>query len=168
VSRSGKISTLAVLPAQPATITPEAAAALGLDPCVGGVSYAFEAVPTDVEVGQDGFLYVTVLPGGPESAALGARGKVYKVNPWNGRVKEIASGLLGATNLALSGGRIYVTEFFAGRIARVTHGKVGEFLSLPGVVSIEAGPRGSLYAGTGLSGAPSVVRIEARSKGWKS
>ncbi len=168
ISRSGRISTLAVLPAQPSTITPAAAAELGLDPCVGGVSYAFEAVPTDVEVGRDGFLYVTVLPGGPESAALGARGKVYRVNPWNGRLREVASGLLGATNLALSEGRIYVAEFFAGRVALVRHGKVREFLSLPGVVSIEAGPHGSLYAGTGLSGPPSVVRIDTHSRGWRS
>lgn len=166
VSNDGTISTLAVLPAQPATITAEAAQAFHLPDCVIGVSYAFESVPTDVEVGEDGFLYVTVLPGGPEDASLGARGKVYRVNPWNGKAKEIASGLLGATNLAISHGSIYVTEFFAGRVSRISHGKVTAFLDLPGAVSIEAGRRGALYVGTGLAGPPSVVRVDT-TKGWR-
>ncbi len=55
-------------------VTKESAAALELPDCVVGVTYAFEPVPTDVEVGKDGYLYVTTLPGGPESPALGARG----------------------------------------------------------------------------------------------
>lgn len=166
VSRSGRISTVAVLPAQPATITAQAAAAFGLPDCVVGVTYAFESVPTDVEVGPDGQLYVTTLPGGPEDASLGARGSVYRVDPRSGRTKLVATGLLGATNLALSRGRIYVTEFFAGRVSVIRNGKVGEFLYLPGAVSIEAGPGGSLYAGTGLAGPPSVVRIDT-AKGWR-
>lgn len=166
VSNSGKISTLAVLPAQPATITAEAAKAFHLPDCVIGVSYAFESVPTDVEVGGDGFLYVTVLPGGPEDASLGARGKVYRVNPWNGKVKEIASGLVGATNLAVSDGKIYVTEFFAGRVSRISHGRVSAFLDLPGAVSVEAGRKGVLYVGTGLAGPPSVVRVDT-TRGWR-
>jgi hypothetical protein len=167
VTNSGRISTLAVLPAQPATITPEIAAGLGvpgLAEC-GTFRYDFEAVPTDVEVGKDGFLYVTVLPGGPESAALGARGKVYRVNPWNGKVTLVASGLLGATNLAIWRGDIYVTELFAGRVSRVRHGGVTKFLDLPGALSIESGPRG-LYVGTGVTGPSSVVRIDL-SKGWR-
>lgn len=167
VSNTGVVSTLAVLPAQPATITAEAADALQLPACVAGVSYAFESVPTDVEVGGDGFLYVTTLPGGPENAVLGARGKVYRVNPWNGSVTQVASGLLGATNLAISHGKLYVTEFFAGRISLVKHGAVREYLALPGALSIEAGPHGSLYVGTGLAGPSSVVRVETTSGGWR-
>jgi len=166
VSRTGKVSTLAVLPAQPTRITAEAAAKFGLADCVVGVEYRFEAVPTDVEVGRDGQLYVTTLPGGPEDPSLGARGKVYRVNPWTGKVKQIASGLLGATNLAIADGRIYVAELFGGRIALVKHGRVSEYVSLPGALSVEAGPRGTLYAGTGITGPPSVVKITT-GKGWK-
>ncbi len=166
VSRTGKVSTLAVLPSQPALITAEAAANFGLDDCVVGVKYNFEAVPTDVEVGRDGHLYVTTLPGGPEDPSLGARGKVYRVNPWTGKLKQVASGLLGATNLAISDGKIYVAELFGGRVALVRHGRVSEYVSLPGALSVEAGPRGTLYAGTGITGPPSVVKITT-GKGWK-
>lgn len=167
VSRSGKISTLAVFPAQPAKITAEAASSLGLPNCVVGVTYKFEAVPTDVEVGENGFLYVTTLPGGPEDPSLGARGKVFRVNPWNGKVKEIAGGLLGPTNLAISGGRIYVAELFAGRISLIKHGSVTEYLPLPGALAIEAGRHGTLYAASGITGAPSIVRIDTH-KGWQA
>ncbi len=166
ISRSGKISTLAVLPAQPAKITAAAAGALGLADCVVGVTYKFEAVPTDVEVGGDGYLYVTTLPGGPEDPSLGARGKVYRVNPWNGKVKEVATGLLGPTNLAISGGKLYVAEAFAGRISVIRHGHVSAYLPLPGALAIEAGHGGTLYAATGIFGPPSVVRIDTR-KGWR-
>ena len=74
--RSGEISTLAVLPPRPVVIPetaarPEAEGGLGVPACVAGYEYAFEPVPTDVEIGQDGWLYVTSLPGGPESPALG-------------------------------------------------------------------------------------------------
>ncbi len=167
VTNKGKISTLAVLPAHPITITADIAKAFGLADCVVGVSYAFESVPTDVEVGPDGFLYVTTLPGGPEDASLGARGKVFRVNPRNGHAKVVASGLLGATNLALSGGRIYVTELFGGRISEIRHGRVSAFLTLPGALAIEAGPHGKLYAATGITGPASIVRVDPHGKGWR-
>lgn len=167
VNRAGKVSTLAVLPSQPARITQAAATELELDNCVVGVKYRFEPVPTDIEVGRDGYLYVTTLPGGPETAALGARGKVYRVNPWNGRVKQVASGLLGATNLAISDGRIYVTELYAGRISLIKHGKVSTYVDLPAALSVEAGPRGTLYASSGAFGPGSIVKITTTGKGWK-
>ncbi|MGV8908413.1 MAG: ScyD/ScyE family protein [Propionicimonas sp.] len=166
ISPSGKISTLAVFPAQPSKITAEAASSLGLASCVVGVTYKFEAVPTDVEVGKDGYLYVTTLPGGPEDPSLGARGKVYKVNPWSGKVWAVAAGLLGPTNLAISGGKLYVAEAFAGRISMIKHGVVSEFLPLPGALAIEAGHDGTLYAATGIFGPPSIVKINTH-KGWR-
>jgi hypothetical protein len=166
VSAAGVVSTLAVLPPQPTTITAAAATAFGLDDCAVGVSYAFEAVPTDVEMGADGFLYVTTLPGGPEDATLGARGSVYRVNPRNGHVKKVASGFVGATNLAILDGRIYVSELFAGRISRVSHGTATSYIDLPGALALEAGPKGSLYAATGITGAPSVVRIDLARVRW--
>ncbi len=170
VSHKGKLRTLAVLPPQPAQISAEAAAALGLPDCVAGVTYAFESVPTDVEVGRDGFLYVTTLPGGPESAALGARGKLWKVNPRTGRATELASGFLGATNLALgSHGRIYVAELFGGKISVVKGSKKTDFVSLPGVVAVETDRRGQLWAATlGNEDPPApgtIVKIDVKHTG---
>ena len=84
-----------------------------------------------------------------ETPALGARGKLYRVNPWTGRAKVVADGFLGATNLALGRhGRLYVAELFGGIITKVKHGRKSTFVTLPGVVAVESGPDGSLWAGT--------------------
>jgi sugar lactone lactonase YvrE len=147
VDAQGKISTVAVLPPQPVKITKAAAAANKLPSCLVGATYAFEPVPTDVEVGPHGLLYVTTLPGGPEDPSLGARGSVYVVNGYTGQSVRIATGFAGATNLALVGRTIYVTELFGGRISTVSHGKPRPYLSLPGALSVEYG-HGHLYAGT--------------------
>lgn len=167
VNKAGKVSTLSVLPRHPLKLTAGIAAGLGLGDCVVGATYNFEAVPTDVEVGRDGYLYVTTLAGGPEDPSLGARSKVFRVNPWNGRSRQIASGLLGATNLAIGhGGKLYVAELFAGRISLVKHGRVSEYLSLPGALALESGKDGTLYAATGITGPPTIVKISTR-KGWR-
>src|SRR5689334_21287624 len=65
VNRWGKVSLLKVLPPQPVKITAKLADVFKAPDCVG-VTYNFEPVPTDVEQGRDGRLYVTTLPGGPE------------------------------------------------------------------------------------------------------
>jgi hypothetical protein len=168
VTNSGSISTLAVLPSQPLTITAAMATAMQLPQCAG-ITYRFEAVPTDVEVRGD-YLYVTTLPGGPEDPSLGARGKVYRVNPRTGDVKEIASGLLGATNLAFKGGKIYVAELFGGQISVIRHGKPSKYMDLPGVVAVETDPHGTLWAATlGNEDPPApgtlvkIVRVRANS-----
>jgi hypothetical protein len=149
VSRKGKVSTLAVLPRQPLKITAAIASGLGLPDCAIGVTYNFESVPTDVEVGRGGWLYVTTLAGGPEDPSFGARSKVYRVNPHNGHVTRIASGLAGATNLAIGRhGQIYVTELFAGRISVLKNGKPQTFVKLANALSVEAARDGSLWAGT--------------------
>lgn len=149
VDRWGHISTLAVLPAQPLKITADMAEAQGLPSCVAGVTYAFEPVPTDVEVGRDGKLYVTTLPGGPEDPTLGPRGKLWKVDPSTGRFRVVAGGFLGATNLAIGRhGDVYVAELFGGGISVVRHGATCGFIRLPGVVAVESGPGGALWAAT--------------------
>ena len=122
VSDRGRVRAVAVLPAQPVRVTAEAAAANGLPDCAVGLTYWFEPVPTDVEVGPWGQLYVSTLPGGPEDDSLGARGAVYRVNPWTGSARQVASDLLGATNVAVSPrGDVYVAELFGGKISRATH-----------------------------------------------
>lgn len=149
IGNDGSVRTLAVLPPQPVTLTADMVAALGLPDCVAGVTYAFEPVPTDVEVGKDGWLYVSTLPGGPESPVLGARGSVYKVDPSTGAVRKVAGGFLGATNLALgSHGEIYVAELFAGQVSVVRHGMAQPYVSLPGVVAVETAATGVVWAAT--------------------
>lgn len=167
VSKSGRIKTLAVLPPQPAKITQAFADKYKLPDCVVGVTYAFEPVPTDVEVGRDGHLYVTTLPGGDEGPELGARGKVWRVNPHTGRAGVVATGFLGATNLALGKhGRIYVAELFGGQISVVRHGKPKPYLALPGVVAVETSASGQLWAATlGNEDPPAPGTIVKISKG---
>ena len=126
-------------------------------PSCAGETYAFESVPTDVErVGRA--LYVTTLPGGPESPALGARGSVYKIQ--RGVARKVAGGFLGATNLDVIRGRIYVSELFAGKITKL--GKGGRFTryNVPGAVAVEA-TRKHLYIGAmgmGPSAPGQVIR----------
>ncbi len=165
VSRSGEVSTLAVLPPRPVTVTDDIRKALALPECTVGFVYNLEPVPTDVEVGPDGMLYVSSLPGGPEDGSLGARGAVFRVNPWDGGVKEIATGFVGAVDLAVDDdGTIYVAEMFGGRITKVGHhgNRTVADVDAPGAVEYA---NGTLYvtAGNGFLafGQPlaSVVRI---------
>ncbi len=170
VDAKGHVSLLALLPRQPTVVTADIAAGLGLPDCVVGVTYNFEPVPTDVEVGKHGALYVSLLPGGPEDPSLGARGSVYRVNAWSGHSTRLATGFLGATNVALGpDGTIYVAELFAGRISTIHHGQPRPYVDLPGALSVEWGA-GHLYAGTlaptdeqhNPTGPGSVVRIDRR------
>lgn len=148
VDRHGRISVIAVLPPQPIMVTAEMAAAAGLPPCVAGVTYAFEPVPTDVERGERGMLWVSTLPGGPEDPSLGARGSVYMVNPWNHSSTRRATGFLGATDLALgSHGAIYVTELFAGKVSKLQNGRITTAAEISSPLSVEAWG-GYLYVGS--------------------
>jgi hypothetical protein len=140
VDARGRVSTLAVLRPQPVKITKELAE--GLPDCVIGITYKFEPVPTDVEVGAHGRLYVSTLQGG-----AGGSGGVYRVSAKSGHLNRIASGFAGATNLAVYRGKIYVADLFANQISTVKNGKPKPYVTLNGALSVESG-RGHLYAGT--------------------
>lgn len=117
VGLDGSVTTVAVLPpTAPVMVSAEMIAGFGWPACAGGHGYAFEPVPTDVEVGPGGWLYVTSLPGGPEDASLGARGSIVKINPATGEIVTVATGLVGATGLAIDNitGTIAVSEMFGG------------------------------------------------------
>jgi len=159
VGPHGRVTTVAVLPPVPAKVTADAAATLGLPDCVVGHTYYFEAVPTDVEVGPGGWLYVSELPGGPEDPSLGARGAVVRIDPTTGAVQRLAKGFLGATNLAVTPtGRIFVTELFGNRIATVKDGKAVPFVDLDQPAALEWA-RGKLYASSGALSNGSIVTI---------
>ena len=120
--RTGEISTVALLPARPVQITADQAAALEIPACAG-VTYTFESVPTDIEVGPDGWLYVASLPGGPEDDSLGARGAVFRVNPTTGQTQVYVEGLLSPTGIALDGdGNLYIASLFGAGVYKVPAG----------------------------------------------
>jgi hypothetical protein len=119
VDHRGKVRTVAVLPPQPAVITAEAAAVSQFPECSVGETYWFEPVPTDVEVGPLGVLYVSLLPGGPEDPSMGPRGSVVAVSPWSGRSHTVAKNLFAPTGIAVDKwGTLYVAELFGGQITK--------------------------------------------------
>jgi hypothetical protein len=143
VDKWGHISVLSVLPPQPEKITAAVAAANQLPSCMVGLTYNAEPVPTDVEVGPHGQLFVTTLPG----ALDGAFGSVYAIGPHGISIK-VAGGLTEATNLAIDPvGHIYVAELGSGQIAEIVNGKPYPVISLPDVAAVEWA-NGHLYAST--------------------
>lgn len=121
--KDGVVDTVAVLPPQPLTVPAELAKGFGLPDCVVDHDYNFEPVPTDVEMGPDGMLYVTTLPGGPEDPSLGARAAVHRIDPATGDVETLVTGLMSATGLAVApNGDMYVGELFRNRIAKIADG----------------------------------------------
>ncbi|MFC6451388.1 ScyD/ScyE family protein [Cellulomonas gelida] len=163
VDRRGTVRTVAVLPPLEVTVTAEAADTFGLPDCVVGESYGFEPVPTDVEVGRHGALYVTTLPGGPEDGSLGANGALHRIDPRTGRITTLATGFAGATGVALDpSGNAYVAELQGNEVSVVTRwGKVrvlGAFTQPAGV----EWANGTLYVSTDVFGDGSIVAAKVR------
>jgi hypothetical protein len=146
VSPSGHVSTVAVLPAIPFTMTSAAVTSLGIPTCFVGTTYYFEPVPT-IERGPDGRLYVTSLPGGPEGTQLGARGSVFAVSPFG------AHGHHGLPGHGSYGGHGFSRSHAAGRASLPAHHHGGSWISAPeqvvtGLVEptgLAISPRGTLY-----------------------
>lgn len=161
LSASGELSTVAALKPVKVKITKKMAKALKLPDCVVGKKYALEAVPTDIEYGPDGQLYVTSLPGGPEDGSLGANGRVLRIDPATGKVRTVVRNLLTPTGLAVTAsGDIYVAQLFRGVISKVRagSGKARTYLRLPFPAAIEATP-------TGLLATHNAVPMGTRPKG---
>ena len=108
------------------------------DVCIGE-KFASNPVPTDVEVGPDGYLYVSTLPGFPE---LPGYARVFKVHPYSGEYSTVARGLTGATDLAVADdGTIYVSELFAFQVSAIAPdgGPVSStFVDCPTAVEIDS------------------------------
>jgi hypothetical protein len=145
ISPSGVFSTVAAIKPVKIKVTAHVAAANHLPRCTIGKKYASEAVPTDIEVGPDGQLYVTSLPGGPEDAGL--RGRVLKIDPVSGKVSTVVRGLLSPTGVAVApNGDIYVAQLFRGVISKIRAGssKVRTFVKVPFPAAVEVTPTGLL------------------------
>jgi DNA-binding beta-propeller fold protein YncE len=108
------------------------------DSCIGKL-YASNPVPTDVEIGPDGYLYVSTLPGFPE---LPGYARVFKVDAGDGSYSTAARGLTGATDLAVAAdGTIYVSELFAFQVSAIAPdgGPVSStFVDCPVAVEIDS------------------------------
>ncbi|WP_323961269.1 ScyD/ScyE family protein [Arthrobacter sp. JZ12] len=174
VDRWGNVSTVAVLPAIPVTVTEEIAAAAGMDNCAVGATYYLEPVPTDLELGHRKMLHVSSLPGGPEDPSLGALGSVFTVNPWSGETRQTVTGLVSPTGLAIDQrGNLYVAELFANRISVVPRGASGASVlyeaNQPAEVELKDGS--TLYATTDVLGpenlppAGKIIKIEIHKRG---
>ncbi|WP_108719571.1 ScyD/ScyE family protein [Miniimonas sp. S16] len=154
----GKVKPLWVLPPSPHVVTAEIAAALGAPDCVVGKEFLAEGVPTDIELGGDGMLYVTSLPGAPGESIPGAA-TVYKVNPISGRASVAVSGLFSASGLAIGrDGTGYVAEIFPGTVSSARSGAApSPFLTgLDSPAAVEY-QRGTLYVSTGAFGPSGAI-----------
>lgn len=166
-TRTGEVSTVAVLPSTTTTMTAEILATLGeslpegveFPDCVVGQEFTSESVPTDVQVARDGSLYVSTL-GGVVGEVV-PQSHVYRVTPWNGRVRDVADGLHGATGLALTrSGDIVVAEMFGGEVTLVRqhrrHTHVDTLFTADSPADVAVDGR-TLYATTGTMGESGAV-----------
>ena len=118
-------------------------------PCVGGM-YSGEPVPTDVEVGPDGALYVSSLPGFPEAPGSGA---VFRVDPATGEVERLYEGFSGAVDLAVDAdGSVYVVELYAGLLTKVEPDGTRSSVELDSPGAVEVDRDGAVYVTTGVFG----------------
>lgn len=138
-----KVKALTVLPPMPGEVTSDIAAQFGLPDCTVGHTFLSEPVPTDVELGADGMLYVSTLAGEFPGA-----GGVFVIDPATGAAEQVISGLSDTTGLAVArNGDIYVAQLFAGLVLKYPAGG-GEpevFASINQPAALEIA-KGNLFA----------------------
>jgi hypothetical protein len=141
VADGGGTSTVATLPATRVKITRALKREYDLPRCVIGKTYRAEGVPTDVEMGPDGHLYVTSLPGSPGEGL--PTGRIYEIDPADGSRSVYGRGLVTPTGLAMApDGTAYVAQLFAGSILEIpVDGETTTFAEVPfpGDVELEGG-----------------------------
>jgi len=162
VTTRGKVSVVAALPPFTRTITADDVAGDpsttedDLPACLVGHPYVSEPVPTDVEVGPQGKLYVTTLPGG--LGLGGPFGSLYTIDPKTKKTRLIMTGLTAPTNIAVKpNGDVYVAQPFTGTIGMIKKGSgtFKPYVHAPGAAALAWSSRGLVAA---LS--PSVLSAE--------
>ncbi len=137
VGANGSMRTLAVFPN---ITTGQCADAVNNDPEHPGC----DAVPTDVELGPDGYLYVSGL--GAE-----VEGHIYKVHPRSGHIVRTWGGLPPLTGIAVSHeGTIYVASLLSDQVFRIC-GRHMTAASVPSPSDVELG-HGMLVAASAYTG----------------
>ncbi|WP_243056873.1 ScyD/ScyE family protein [Nocardioides sp. SR21] len=151
IDESG-ISTLAVLPPVKVKVNKTLRKGLGLPKCADGKTYKGEAVPTDVEVGPDGNLYVTTL-GGAAGEAMPV-GALYRVTT-AGAVTEMAPGLMSPVGVAFDGTTALISMLFPGIVlAAPLGGEPTTFAELPFPGDVEVAGDSVYVTRTGLTDPP--------------
>ncbi len=103
-----------------------------------------DPVPTDVELGPDGYLYVSGL--GAE-----VEGHIYKVDPRSGEIVRTWGGLPPLTGIAVTrNGTIYAASLFTDEVLRLSCGK-RTVASVPSPADVEIG-HGMLVAASAYTG----------------
>jgi len=169
--RTGDISTVGVLPGNSVRFTAEIEAALeaqmpGADipDCVVGKQWVAEPVPTDVQRGWDGGLYVTTLGG--IVGEIVPLSSVYRVSARGGPTFEVTGNLHGATGLAIAPtGAILVAEMFGGEVSVIPpfHNRATTLFAADSPADVAIDGR-TVYATTGTFGEGALVRYSYR--GW--
>ena len=139
---AGGISTVALLPQVSVKVTKKMRKEFGLPKCTQGKTFKGEPVPTDLEVGPDGNLYVTTLGGAlGESTPVGG---VYRIAPTTGKVDALGTGLMTPTGIAISPtGTAYISLLFPGVVlSQPLGGEVGQFAAVPFAADVELGAAG--------------------------
>jgi hypothetical protein len=117
---TGDVRFVSLIGPVPTVLTAEDAAEFGLPACTIGETYNSEPVPTDIEIGEDGYLYVSSLPGVPEGEMAGS---VLKIDPKTGTGASVIVGLHTPTGLAFDEkGNLFIAELMANRISVVPAG----------------------------------------------
>ncbi len=141
VVRHGKVRTLTVFP----TFTGATC------PLNNNGDTSCDPVPTDVELGPDGYLYVSGL--GAE-----VEGHIYKVDQWTGQIVQTWGGLPPLTGIAVSShGTIYASSIFAGVILKIGRDGSTSAASVPFPTDVEIGNGMIVVGSMPLTGGPGAV-----------
>ncbi|WP_343906616.1 ScyD/ScyE family protein [Nocardioides aquiterrae] len=154
VGPGGEISTLALLPPVKATVTKKLRKGWGLPKCTQGKTFKGEPVPTDIEVGPDGNLYVTTLGG--RLGEVAPVGSVYQVALATGTVTLMKGGLYTPTGIAISPtGTAYISLLFPGVVMQQPlGGDASPLAEVPYAADVEYGTGGVYVTSADLEGDP--------------
>ena len=107
---------------------------------------AFEAAPTEVEVGADGTIYVAGRPK-LRSGVTSDRSVLYVVDPITRKVRTSTQTYTGGVELAAGpAGQLFIAQPAAGQILVRQGGVTKPYLKLARVLAVETDARGALYA----------------------